>query len=342
MSSNASSKRKTTSSLTENKEKVTANNQRRSDSPLLNRESGVRSSPRVASPLASSSNSPTTSQSQSPQSGLTSPMGNSFPKVLVSEESSHETSVIDVTSIEAPNTNETVNEICETDSTKSSKNSTKSCPCGKSSGGKSWLLKCIGCGQAWHNTCSNLKGQIPKSIIGNLDSWLCPWCFVCPYKPPKGHKSVKQSTNLTTAVISDSIVTKIEEAMKSCISNQNDELIKSIQSSLSTLQDEVKTFKDQAKSQNTVQSLDHAVDRPIESIKEDGTAIPTSEQPYSAYKPEFVSEQYALELRNFLDQETFTSEGKRDVASYGEKYKYMGSKSHIIVLNLFLRYFNPC
>ena len=216
----------------------------------------------------------------------------------------------------------------ETDSTKSSKNSTKSCPRGKSSRGKLWLLKCIGCGQAWHNTCSNLKGQIPKSIIGNLDSWLCPWCFVCPYKPPKGHKSVKQSTNLTTAVISDSIVTKIEEDMKSCISNQNDELIKSIQSSLSTLQDEVKTFKDQAKRQNTVQSLDHAVDRPIESIIEDVTAIPTSEQPYSAYKPEFVSEQYALELRIFLDQETFTSEGKREVASYGEKYKYMGSKSH--------------
>ena len=57
--------------------------------------------------------------------------------------------------------------------------------------------------------------------------------FCVPYKPPKGHKNVKQSTTLTTAVISDSIVTKIEEAMKSCISNQNDELIKSIQSSLS-------------------------------------------------------------------------------------------------------------
>ena len=120
MSSNASLKRKTTSSLTENKEKVTANNQRRSDSPLLNRESGVRSSPRVASPLASSSNSPMISQSQSPQSGLTSPMGKSFPKVIVSEESSHETSVIDVTSMEALNTNETANESYETDSTKSS------------------------------------------------------------------------------------------------------------------------------------------------------------------------------------------------------------------------------
>ena len=163
---------------------------------------------------------------------------------------------------------------------------------------------------------------------------------MCPYKPPKGHKSVKQSTNLTTAVISDSIVTKIEEAMKSCISNQNDELIKSIQSSLSTLQDEVKTFKDQAKSQNTVQSLDHAVDRPIESIIEDVTAIPTSEQPYSAYKPEFVSEQYALELRNFLDQEHLLLRAKKKLLHTEKNTNIWDLRA--IVLNLFLRYFNPC
>ena len=152
-------------------------------------------------------------------------MAKSCPAVLGSEESNHETSVIDVTGTEAPRTSETGIETSGPDPTKSIKISIKSCPCGKSSGGKSWLLKCIGRGQAWHISCSNLKGQTPKSIIDNLDNWLCPWCFVCPYKPPKGHKSVKQS---------DSIFTKIEEAMKSCISNQNDELIKSIQSSLST------------------------------------------------------------------------------------------------------------
>ena len=323
-----SSKRKTTSSLIENKEKATANNQRRSASPLLIRESGAQSSSRIASPLASTNNSPTSLQSHSPQLGATSPMAKSFPAVLGSEESNHETSVIDITDTEAPRTSETEIETSRPDSTKSIKNSIKSCPCGKSSGGKSWLLKCIGCGQAWHNLCSNLKGQIPKSIIDNLDNWLCPWCFVCPYKPPKGHKSVKQSTTLTTAVISDSIVTKIEEAMKSCISNQNDELIKSIPNSLSTLQNEVKSFKDEAKSHNLVQSLDHAIDRPIESIMDGVTTIPTPEQPYSAYKPEFVSEQYALELKTFLDQEMFTSEGNREVVSYGEKYKYMGSKCH--------------
>ena len=84
--------------------------------------------------------------------------------------------------------------------------------------------------------------------------------------------------------------------MKSYISNQNYELIKSIQSSL---QNEVVSFKDQAKSHNSVQSLDHAIDRPAESIVDDVTNVLTPEQPYSAYKPEFVSEQYALELKTF-------------------------------------------
>ena len=114
-----SSKRKTTSSLIENKEKATANNQRRSASPLLNRDSGARSSPRIASPLASTNNSPTSLQSHSPQLGATSPMAKSFPAVLGSEENNHETSVIDVTGTEAPRTSGTGIETSWPDSTKS-------------------------------------------------------------------------------------------------------------------------------------------------------------------------------------------------------------------------------
>ena len=51
----------------------------------------------------------------------------------------------------------------------------KRCPCGSSSSGKAWLLKCNGCTQFWHNSCANLKGKIPKSTIDQLDHWLCPW-----------------------------------------------------------------------------------------------------------------------------------------------------------------------
>ena len=61
----------------------------------------------------------------------------------------------------------------------------KRCPCGNSSGGKAWLLKCTACDQMWHNSCANLKGNLPKSTVDQLDHWQCPWCFACPFEPPK-------------------------------------------------------------------------------------------------------------------------------------------------------------
>ena len=51
----------------------------------------------------------------------------------------------------------------------------KKCPCGQSSGGHSWLLKCTSCTQTWHSDCANLKGKLPKSTIDSLDTWQCPW-----------------------------------------------------------------------------------------------------------------------------------------------------------------------
>ena len=319
--------RKKTSSNSENREKGTATINRRSDSTLLGRRS-----PRNQSPLASPSSSPTLSQSQSPPPFAGSPtLGKFFPEVH--EENAKEVIGIDVTGKEDAKDNDGSNSNSETgndsSSTESNKprRSLKSCPCGKSSGGKSWLLNCISCSQTWHNTCANIKGEFPKSVIGSLDNWLCPWCFVCPYEPPKGHKSGKQSTSLATAVISDSIVTQIEDAMKLCITSQNDELVKSIQNSLNTLAGEVKSFQVQVKTQSPTLSPDHCTNQPIESITEDVTTESGPEQPFLDYKPEFVTEEYAAELRQFLDQEAFIPEGKRSVASYGEKYKYMGSKS---------------
>ena len=62
---------------------------------MLNRESGVRSSPRIASHISSTTNTLTSSQSQSPLSGVISPMKNLCPKALGQDERSHETSLID-------------------------------------------------------------------------------------------------------------------------------------------------------------------------------------------------------------------------------------------------------
>ena len=205
------------------------------------------------------------------------------------------------------------------------KRSLKCCPCGKSSGGKAWLLSCVGCCQTWHNSCANLKGKIPKTIIDNLDHWLCPWCYVCPYQPPKGHKCVKQTVQLNASVISDSITTQVEDSLKTFISSQNNELVETVQNSLNSFSEEIQAFKDLTKNRSTVP--EYHMENAIESIMEEEASGISSEQPFSAYRPEFVTDEYATQLKQFLDQENFTQEGKRGVASYGEKYKYMGAKS---------------
>ena len=261
MNSNTNQRRKT-SSNTESRERVNTSSTRRSDSTLLQ----GRRSPRNQSPLASPSGSPTLSQPQSPLPFSGSPTsGKFFPDVREENAGIDVTGKEDVKDNEDPSLNqETGNQSTSTES--KPRKTLKSCPCGKSSGGKSWLLNCISCNQTWHNTCANIKGEFPKSVIGSLDNWLCPWCFVCPYQPPKGHKSCKQSTSLTTAVISDSIVTQIEDAMKLCITSQNDELVKSIQNSLNTLAGEVQSFKVQTKNLSPTLSPDHCKNQPIESI----------------------------------------------------------------------------
>lgn len=320
-------KRRTVSEGRE-KETATTRANRRSESPFLYRGDGQRLSPRNHSPIGSPTNTPPTSQPQSPHSSSASPSSKFFPEVTDSDDRIQDiTGQVDITGKDNATTPSDPSDVSGTDPVKPNRKTLKSCPCGKSSGGKSWILNCISCGQAWHNTCANLKGQIPKSIIASLDHWLCPWCFVSPYTPPRGHKSVKQGTALTTAVISDSIVTQVEDAVKKCISNQNEELSKEIQARLSTLVNEVTTFKDQITTLNPNENFSgNVADSLIESITEDAAPVP--EKAYCTYKPNFISEEYALELREFLDRETFTTEGKREVVSYGEKYKYMGSKNN--------------
>ena len=98
MSSITQSKRRTVS---EGRDKVSPNTQphRRSDSPLLNRGSAVRQSPRNQSPLASPTSTPPASQPQSSQSEGGSPSVNYFPDPFDSEEDKRESFAIDITNV---------------------------------------------------------------------------------------------------------------------------------------------------------------------------------------------------------------------------------------------------
>jgi hypothetical protein len=53
-----------------------------------------------------------------------------------------------------------------------------SCPCGKSSAGKDWILVCCNCNQKWHSSCPNQKGTeflTQAQVDKMLKTWPCPW-----------------------------------------------------------------------------------------------------------------------------------------------------------------------
>ena len=61
------------------------------------------------------------------------------------------------------------------------------CPCGMTSEGKDWKLKCITCKQQWHTSCANMKGanQLSQAQVDLiLKHWQCPWCFTCAFPQP--------------------------------------------------------------------------------------------------------------------------------------------------------------
>ena len=94
----------------------------------------------------------------------------------------------------------------------------------------------------WHNYCANLKGNLPKSTADQLDHWQCPWCFTCPFEPPKKHKSISTAKVLTETVSSDAVITQIEEFIKSSLAGQSTELFTGIRSDLDKLSLGVNAF----------------------------------------------------------------------------------------------------
>ena len=205
----------------------------------------------------------------------------------------------------------------------------KRCPCGNSSGGKAWILKCTSCTQVWHNSCANLKGNLPKSIIDQLDHWQCPWCFVSPYKPPGKHRSVLTADSLSATVLSDTIITVIEDcikdSLKSSVTEQSTELLASIHTELDKLSKEVKEFA-QITHPLDINGSDMPLQRPQEpigSVKSD-MAEPQCNA-FSNYRENFITQEEASGLVSFFDQEEFVVEGSRKVVMYGEKYHYKGS-----------------
>ena len=208
------------------------------------------------------------------------------------------------------------------------------CPCCSTSGGKSWLLNCSHCGQVWHSSCANLKGKdlTQKGIDSLLPQWECPWCYVCPYAPPKSQKSLKLTSSLRETSQANQISSAVIDALEGMVDSKLSQLktgdcdfIEGIQKQLEDL------TKNVALLQSAPKSPPHDYQSPPDvkppEIKTSNINLEHTTKHIDGMVESFITESEEKELMDFLEQETFVSEGKRSVIQYGEYYRYMGSKT---------------
>ena len=229
------------------------------------------------------------------------------------------------------------------------------CPCISSSQGQAWLLVCTDCKQSWHNTCANLKGTITKPVVDSIQkSWQCPWCWNCPFPRPSKHKQAKNDQSL----ISESLAAKISLDVSQLLSSSIKDLLENKPKEISTIHQKFEEQLEKLTSDiinefnQTNQSMAAELkkmsevmkNRPapistsitqkpsnIESIKHQSNAVENLESiptAFEEYKKDFLSAEAANDLQAFLEQESYSKEGSREVAFYGQKYQYMGSKKN--------------
>jgi len=159
------------------------------------------------------------------------------------------------------------------------------CPCGNSS--DSWKIDCSKCHQFWHVNCLSMKGM-GQSQINKLVEYLCPFCYVAPVPTIKydldvchvcrNTLSLQQSNlELETALISS----QLEPLAKCCklikdidfveFSNRidtlgqfdqrlkhlllDDQSLKSLDSDMKLLSDQLATTLDQSSSLQSFESI---------------------------------------------------------------------------------------
>ncbi|NRB81765.1 MAG: alpha-ketoglutarate-dependent dioxygenase AlkB [Saccharospirillaceae bacterium] len=200
------------------------------------------------------------------------------------------------------------------------------CPCNLSDT-TSWKLVCTKCNQTWHSSCANIKG-IPKQFITSLELWLCPWCFVVPFPKPQSYftetvieadgstiynfsKEFQKLSHDVTKTVSDSNI-NVQNKLVDLDTKFND---------LSTKLNNLEQFKSELIIEpNYVQNSD------------DNKSQPNLNSTHGEVHIDKISENFldinsCNELTEYFKNCEFTTENGHSVISYGQPYRYTGSRS---------------
>ncbi len=207
----------------------------------------------------------------------------------------------------------------------------KSCPCGRSTAGRDWVLKCSQCSQHWHSSCSNMKGAESLSqtqIDGILEFWQCPWCFKSTFTKPGTHKSATDEESLIESTVSCSMIQKLTEAVAESVQKSLPLIdMSALETRLDNLSKDIQDFKEHTP------PLTSRFGTPLKNCPAPdlNKRMISPEMPYETYKEEFLSEHELSGVADLLghlkDGGDFVMERGHGVVSFGEPYKYTGSRS---------------
>jgi hypothetical protein len=186
-------------------------------------------------------------------------------------------------------------------------------------------------------------------MLDCIDMWLCPWCYVTPFTPPKTHKSIKNSRTLQNTVLCDAITAQLESKIEAMLDkklehNNSKEIhqklanlvdapppatavdIVGIQTQLKDLQEVIDSFKSSPQQQPPNMHPDQAPPKKIVSTAPP-PLVEANHNPFESSKENYISQDDASKILHHLETAEFCKEGQRETITYGKKYKYLGAKN---------------
>jgi hypothetical protein len=238
---------------------------------------------------------------------------------------------------EAPKTFQDVNVIMpeSLDNTGPRKTSKEHCPCNTHSPNNDWSLQCYKCKQMWHTSCCNLPGLWPESSLNSLTScgWKCPWCYNCIHPRPKCHPISRGEKSLLTVSFANTLSESLAPALTPLLDERLLHILNSTHqpkpADLTSIEQQLSSLTAAVAEMKSVNSSSRGDTAPVSPLKkkDETNVIEHNCMPIEQNIPTFLEPDVSQQLLSLLDAEGFAAEGNRQVASYGEYYKYMGAKS---------------
>jgi hypothetical protein len=166
-----------------------------------------------------------------------------------------------------------------------------------------------------------------------IDVWMCPWCFVVPFVPPKAHKCRKNAETLKNTVLCDALSSQIEDKIEAILDRKLKGVLQTTNadvnqklSSLETKIDRIISTPATSPQQPTTTRATYTPPPPEIPPSTDAGPVDISLiKPVEPLQKDFLNDDSLGDLRRLLASVDYAEKNGRDTATFGSKYKFMGS-----------------